>query len=39
VVPRIIHDDNILDWLGLAAVHRVLAEAGIDIADLGEAAA
>jgi hypothetical protein len=36
---RIIHDDNILDWLSIAAVHRILAEAGIDLADLSEAAA
>jgi hypothetical protein len=36
---RVIHDDNILDWLSIAAVRRNLAETGIDIADLAEAAA
>jgi hypothetical protein len=36
---RVTHDDNILDWLSIAAVHRILTEAGIDIADLSEAAA
>ena len=36
---RIIHDDSVLDWLSIAAVHRILAEADIDIADLDEAAA
>jgi len=36
---RIIHDDSVLDWLSIAAVQRILAEAGVDIADLDEAAA
>lgn len=33
---RIIQGDNELDWLSIAAVHRVLGEAGIDMADLTE---
>ena len=36
---RIIHDDSVLDWLSIAAVQRILAEAGVDIADLDQAAA
>ncbi|GAA3940110.1 hypothetical protein [Actinoplanes auranticolor] len=36
---RVVHEDNILDWLSIAAVQRILGEAGIDMADLGEAAA
>ena len=35
---RITHQDNELDWLSIAAVQRILAEAGIDMADLTEAA-
>jgi hypothetical protein len=31
---RIIHGDSELDWLSIAAVQRILGEAGIDIADL-----
>ncbi|RZU50798.1 hypothetical protein EV385_2582 [Krasilnikovia cinnamomea] len=34
---RIRHGDNELDWLSIAAVHRVLGDAGIDLADLVEA--
>ena len=34
---RVLHGDNELDWLSIAAVQRVLAEAGIDMADLQEA--
>ena len=34
---RILHGDNELDWLSIAGVHRVLDEAGIDMADLQEA--
>ncbi|MEU4218918.1 hypothetical protein [Actinoplanes sp. NPDC026623] len=33
---RIIHDDNVLDWLSIAAVQRLLGEAGVDMADLTE---
>jgi hypothetical protein len=33
---RIINDDNELDWLSIAAVERILGEAGIDLADLEE---
>ena len=33
---RIINDDNELDWLSIAAVERILGEAGIDLADLQE---
>ncbi|BFU41783.1 hypothetical protein [Krasilnikovia sp. MM14-A1004] len=33
---RIRHGENELDWLSIAAVHRVLDEAGIDLADLVE---
>ena len=35
---RITHQDNELDWLSIAAVQRILSEAGIDMADLTEAA-
>jgi len=34
---RIVHHDNELDWLSIAAVQRILGEAGIDMADLTEA--
>jgi hypothetical protein len=33
---RIVHGDNQLDWLTIAAVGRILGEAGIDLADLVE---
>jgi hypothetical protein len=33
---RIVHGDNQLDWLTIAAVQRLLGEAGIDMADLIE---
>ena len=33
---RIVHRDNQLDWLTIAAVQRILSEAGIDLADLVE---
>ncbi|WP_412737996.1 hypothetical protein [Krasilnikovia sp. MM14-A1259] len=33
---RVRHDDNEIDWLSIAAVHRILADAGIDLADLAE---
>jgi hypothetical protein len=34
---RIVHGDSELDWLSIAAVERILTEAGIDLADLEEA--
>jgi hypothetical protein len=33
---RLVHGDNQLDWLTIAAVQRLLGEAGIDLADLIE---
>ena len=33
---RLVHGDNQLDWLTIAAVQRLLSEAGIDLADLIE---
>jgi hypothetical protein len=33
---RITHQDNEIDWLSIAAVQRILSEAGIDMADLTE---
>ena len=33
---RITHLDNEIDWLSIAAVQRILGEAGIDMADLTE---
>jgi hypothetical protein len=33
---RIVQDDNQLDWLSIAAVHRILGEAGVDLANLTE---
>ena len=31
---RIVHGDNQLEWISIAAVERILAEASIDMADL-----
>lgn len=31
---RIVHGDGELDWLSIAAVERILAESGVDMADL-----
>ena len=31
---RVTHGDNELDWLSIAAVQRILTDAGIDMADL-----
>jgi hypothetical protein len=31
-----VHGDNRIDWLGIAAVERILGEAGIEMADLVE---
>ena len=33
---RIVHGDSEIDWLSIAAVERILSEAGIDVADLIE---
>ena len=33
---RIVHGDNEIDWLGIAAVERILGEAGVNIAELTE---
>jgi hypothetical protein len=30
----VVHGDNQLDWLSIAGVHRILGEAGINMADL-----
>ena len=35
---RIVNGDNLIDWLSIAAVERILHEAGIDMADLVAAA-
>jgi bifunctional non-homologous end joining protein LigD len=35
---RIVHDDNLLDWLSIAAAQRLLSDAGVDMGDLVEAA-
>jgi hypothetical protein len=34
---RVVHGDNEVDWLSIAAVERVLSEAGVDMAALVEA--
>lgn len=31
---RILHGESEIDWLSIAAVERILSEAGIDMADL-----
>ena len=31
---RIVHGEDVIDWLSIAAVERVLAEAGVDMASL-----
>jgi bifunctional non-homologous end joining protein LigD len=33
---RVTHDDNVLDWLDLAAVERILTDVGVDMSDLVE---
>jgi hypothetical protein len=33
---RIVHGDNEIDWLGIAAVERILGGAGVNIAELTE---
>ncbi len=35
---RVSHDDNVLDWLDLAAVERILTDVGVDMSDLVEPA-
>jgi hypothetical protein len=35
---RIVHGDDVLDWLSIAAVERILAEAGVDMGALVDAA-
>jgi hypothetical protein len=35
---RILHGEDEVDWLSIAAVQRILAEAGIDMAALVDAA-
>lgn len=37
-VYRLVHGDNVVEGLSLASVQRLLAEAGVDFADLVEAA-
>ena len=36
---RIVHDGNVIDWLSIAAVQRILGEAGVDMAGLVDTAA
>lgn len=36
---RILHDDNVLDWLTVTDVERILAEVGVDLGDLHETGA
>jgi len=33
---RVVHGENVIDWLGIAGVERILGEAGIDMATLVE---
>jgi bifunctional non-homologous end joining protein LigD len=35
---RIVHGEDLIDWLSIAGVERILAEAGVDLAELHEAA-
>jgi bifunctional non-homologous end joining protein LigD len=34
---RLVHGDNVIDSLSIGTVQRLLAEAGVDMADLAEA--
>jgi bifunctional non-homologous end joining protein LigD len=34
---RIVHGDDVLDWLAIGTVQRILAEAGVDVGDLEDA--
>jgi hypothetical protein len=36
---RVVHKDNVVDWLSIAAVQRILGEAGVDMAELSDTAA
>jgi hypothetical protein len=31
---RLLHSDDLIDWLSIASVERILAEAGVHLADL-----
>jgi hypothetical protein len=31
---RLVHDGNVIDWLSIVAVERLLTDAGADLADL-----
>ena len=31
---RVIHGENVIDWLSIAQVDRILSEAGVNLADL-----
>ena len=33
---RIIHGDNVIDWLTIGSVRQLLTEAGVDLGDLDE---
>lgn len=33
---RIVHGDDVIDWLSIAAVQRILQEAGVDLGQLHE---
>lgn len=33
---RIIHGEDVIDWLSIAAVQRILQEAGVDLGQLDE---
>jgi len=33
---RVVHRENVIDWLSIAAVERILGEAGVEMADLVE---
>lgn len=33
---RIVHGEDVIDWLSIAAVQRILDEAGVDLSQLDE---
>jgi hypothetical protein len=35
---RIVHGDDVIDWLALGSVERILGEAGVDLGAMVEAA-
>ena len=35
---RLVHGDDVIDWLSIATVERILAKAGVDMGDLIAAA-